>query len=644
MSYRVLVLPQVATMTPELLRKLKELTAAGATIVGAPPVKSPSLSHYPACDTEVKSLAAELWGSGAVPEQLSERRFGKGRIFWGGPFKSMAGATTVEDNSLGAARWIWFKEGNPAASAPPGTRYFRRAVNVVSGSELASARLLMTADNTFTCYVNGRKAGSGNEWETLHALELKPWLKPGGNLLCVAAVNTTDSPSPAGLIGLLRLRYADGRVVEIPTDARWDAANTAPAKWLQDTTAAASWTTAMELGAVGMAPWGTPRAPAENVDPIPNIALVEEVMQRLGVPPDFAAQTKQAAEKLRYIHRALDGSEVYFVANPYSHEVDAVGSFRVAGRQPELWWPESGRREGAGVYETSGEITRVPLHLDSFESVFVLFRPGEKARPDRIVAVTRNSEPILDANDGSRAAAPDELFRVAYDSAGSLQALLPAAGSYTFKSAAGDCKSVENPALPGPLELGGPWNVRFEPGCGAPEQITLDKLISWSEHPDPGVKYFSGHAAYSRTVTIPESFVGQDRRLYLDLGKVAVMAEVTLNGKYLGILWKAPFRIDITEAAKAGENQLEIRVVNLWVNRQIGDEQLPEDSERNANGTLKSWPAWLTENKPSPTGRSTFTSWRLWKKDSALVESGLLGPVRIQAACAKTLVNPTDRR
>jgi hypothetical protein len=110
------------------------------------------------------------------------------------------------------------------------------------------------------------------------------------------------------------------------------------------------------------------------------------------------------------------------------------------------------------------------------------------------------------------------------------------------------------------------------------------------------------------------------------------MAEVTLNHQPLGILWKPPFRVDVTEALKTGDNVLEIKVVNLWINRMIGDEQLPEDSERNGDGTLKSWPQWVNEGKPSPTGRKTFTSWRLWKKDSPLVESGLIGPVSLKAA------------
>ena len=107
------------------------------------------------------------------------------------------------------------------------------------------------------------------------------------------------------------------------------------------------------------------------------------------------------------------------------------------------------------------------------------------------------------------------------------------------------------------------------------------------------------------------------------------------------MLWKPPFRVEVTGAARAGENELEVQVVNLWPNRLIGDEQLPEDSERNPEGTLKRWPQWLAEGKPSPTGRYTFTTWRLWKKGDALLESGLLGPVRTVSARELTF-KPSD--
>jgi hypothetical protein len=118
-------------------------------------------------------------------------------------------------------------------------------------------------------------------------------------------------------------------------------------------------------------------------------------------------------------------------------------------------------------------------------------------------------------------------------------------------------------------------------------------------------------------------------RVYLDLGRVAVIARASINGRDLGILWNAPFRVDATDALRAGDNLLEVQVTNLPVNRLIGDEQLPEDAERNSDGLLQSWPQWLLDRKPSPVGRRTFATYRIWKKDSPLQESGLLGPATL---------------
>ena len=205
-------------------------------------------------------------------------------------------------------------------------------------------------------------------------------------------------------------------------------------------------------------------------------------------------------------------------------------------------------------------------------------------------------------------------------------------GTFTFKNAAGKVNTVLSQGLPAKTGIKGPWEVSFQTGWGAPDKIVMDELVSWSKHPDAGVKYFSGSATYHKTFSYkPELETGNNlkRAIYLDLGRVAVMAEVKLNGSDLGLLWKAPYRVDITDVVKNGDNILEIRVVNLWINRMIGDEQIAEDSERNPNGTLKKWPQWLQDKKPSPTGRFTFTSWRLWAKDSPLQPSGLLGPVTI---------------
>ncbi len=201
----------------------------------------------------------------------------------------------------------------------------------------------------------------------------------------------------------------------------------------------------------------------------------------------------------------------------------------------------------------------------------------------------------------------------------------------TLTAASGKTMDVNAVALLDPVEVSGPWEVRFPAGWGAPEKVAFDKLMSWSRHPDSGVKYFSGTATYTKTFQVPADMIGKDRRIYLDLGDVQVIAEVKLNGRDLGILWKPPFRLDVTDAVRPGDNALEVQVTNLWVNRLVGDEQLPEDCKRKPEGNLVEWPQWLLNGKPSPTGRRTFTTWRHWSKDSPLMESGLLGPVKVLA-------------
>ena len=201
-------------------------------------------------------------------------------------------------------------------------------------------------------------------------------------------------------------------------------------------------------------------------------------------------------------------------------------------------------------------------------------------------------------------------------------------GKYELTTASGKSKIINVKANSELKEISGPWKVFFDPAAGGPGEVSFSTLDDWSQRTEDGIKFYSGTAIYKKTFITPS--ISKTKRVILDLGKVAVMAEVKLNGKNLGTCWKSPYMVDITDVIKAGENQLEIKAVNLWINRQIGDENLSEDSDRNPDGTLKSWPDWVLNGQSSPTGRFSFTSWRLWKKNDKLVESGLLGPVTIQ--------------
>ncbi len=435
----------------------------------------------------------------------------------------------------------------------------------------------------------------------------------------------------------------------------------------------------------------------------------EKVLAEAGIPADFACD-RALAGKLRYTHRRLeDGGDVYFVANRCNAPAAGVCAFRVAGKQPQFWRPESGRIEPVAAFEREGQTTRIPLRLEAAESVFVVFRPGQspldpvvalacdgRALPEQPAAakivvlkagygppgdaartrdVKAKLEKLLDAGgasfqvvqmaegddpakgvvktlvadvlvngkprhiiapdpetidlDDPDASPPAAEFMSDSNGRPALEAWRN--GRYELKTASGRAPTFDVRDIPAAQEIAGRWQLRFPPGLGAPPQVVLDKLCSWSEHPDAGVRYFSGTAEYAKTFQIPAELLAADRGLYLDLGAVAVIAEVRLNGRSLGVLWKPPYRVEIAAAARPGKNELEVRVTNLWVNRMIGDEQLPDDCDRYPAGNLKAWPKWLEQGKPSPTGRIAFSSWKLWKKDSPLQESGLLGPVRLQA-------------
>ena len=523
MSYRVLVLPDSLVMTPRLLRKIQELVRSGATVIGPPPRKSPSLSGYPKCDQEVAALAGELWGP-CDGKNVTQHSFGKGKVVFG--------------------------------------------------------------------------------------------------------------------------------------------------------------------------------------------LSAEKVLAQSATPPDFTSRVS-----FHYIHRRQGDLDVYFVANPFPEQVQTTCGFRVTGKQPELWSPETGSIQDAPAWHAENGSTSVSLDLGPSGLVFVVFRRHSNCRGG-VLAVKRNATSILSSAEAA-SAGPDQrrftIERASYgvlddpkrtrDVRAKLQELLDTGersfevarmargddpafgvvktlvvdytvdgrhltarstdpemidlnspmggerqvalrqdpkgrllfeafqpGRYEIRSGAGRSSAVDVPALPEPVEVSGPWELRFAPDSGAPSQITLAKLGSWSARSEPGVKYFSGLATYRKSVEVPARCLGQTRRLVLDLGRVEVMARVKWNGTDLGILWKPPYQVDITGKAHAGKNQLEVSVVNLWPNRMIGDEQLPEDSQRNDNGTLKEWPKWVGEGKPSPTGRLTFTSWRLWKKDSPLRESGLIGPVTLRTS------------
>ena len=319
----------------------------------------------------------------------------------------------------------------------------------------------------------------------------------------------------------------------------------------------------------------------------------EPLEKALGVGADFSFTQGD----LLFIHRRAEAADIYFVSNQQPQEITTQCRFRVGSEVPEIWHPDTGAHETAALYQSGTASTTLPLHLDPSGSVFVIFR-HQTSEPAPVTGMKLDGSDVWTNEQNPPATLPSV-------SNGAIQFTAFKSGTYELTSGSAATMKAEVAPLPAPEEITGAWQIDFPPNLGAPGHATFDHLISWTDSPDEGVKYFSGTAAYNKDFSLPDGFAGKDRRIYLDLGAVKNLARVTVNGKDLGVLWKPPFRADITEAVHAGSNHLEIKVTNLWPNRLIGDQKLPEAK------------------------RITWASVSLYKAGSPLLPSGLLGPVMV---------------
>ena len=632
MSYRLLVLSKVETMTPRLLKRIWELVKSGVTVLGGRPLKSPSLSDYPNCDAEVARLADDLWGKGESAP-VGMRRFGKGFVGWGKtPQQVLADAHVPPDFS------------SVAGAAIQGLRYIHRSL---PGAEVY--------------FVSNQKLERQETVCEFRVADRRPelWHPDTGRLERVALYDCTNGTTrlplrleAAGSVFVLFKAGAQAQPDRLITISR----NGQELVGLRNPPAADVGIPTVDNG-LPAEPVTPPNAsPPANEGRQSTFTMAVWVRPAVDIPLPEEANTGETA----YLMERNDalfpppGHEVY-------HSQDHAGAGLSIGRNgvcvfehapfyfpPILVFaaPLTNWTHIAVVYEDGtpklylngklvheGRASTYIVHSGvgvlhrrrtaPFQGALGQFRGFGRALNENEAAQLMKQMPV------PIVPPPLPAVEVVQTQTGEHRAQVWEPGSYVAETARGETQRFEVADLPQPLELTGQWALSFPPGWGAPESITLDHLISWSVHPDPGVQHFSGTATYRKTFIVPQELPRPERRVFLDLGRVTVIARVKLNGHDLGILWKPPFRVDVTGALLSGENALQVDVVNLWVNRMIGDEALPSDSSRKPDGTLKEWPAWVQEGRPSPTGRYTFSTWPLWKKDEPLRESGLLGPVRL---------------
>ena len=321
-------------------------------------------------------------------------------------------------------------------------------------------------------------------------------------------------------------------------------------------------------------------------------------LRALNVAPDF----EETSGHLDYVHRADRARDIYFVRNDSAGVVDVAATFRVTGRAPELWNAIDGSVTAQTVYRVDGGRTTVPLHLDPFGSVFVVFAQPEGLHATKVLKDGREAT--------SAELSGDVRTGFALENA--------AAGAYRVRLTDGR-ELAAQVASPKSQELpASQWTIQFQADRGAPAGAQpISSFQSWAGSADPGVRYFSGTATYRTEVEVKPA---PDERVFLTLSDLHEICTVRVNGKNAGTIWAMPYRLDITASLSAGRNTLELDVTNLWPNRIIGDAQ------------------------PSATRTYTKTNIRKYTASSPLLPSGLIGPVTLETVRESKLRATPDSR
>ena len=276
---------------------------------------------------------------------------------------------------------------------------------------------------------------------------------------------------------------------------------------------------------------------------------------------DFDVLGSDSKTDFDYIHYTIGDKDLYFVTNQTTERQKIQCTFRVSGKQPELWDAQSGDILDARAFSQKDGLTGLPLSLEPYGAVLVVF-----------------DKKISDNKQG-----------IALQNHADFEVL---------------------------GEITGEWTVHFEPKWGGPESVVFPELLDWTKHSDEGIRYYSGRAFYKKSFNW-DAESGEGNNYFLQLGSVkdVGIAEVKINGIDKGVVWTSPFRIDISEELKQGENTLEIKVVNSWFNRVAGDQTFPDK---------KQYTSTNIDLKYDFRGRP--------RDEIPLEPSGLLGPVEILRA------------
>ena len=570
MSYALLVLPERPDMDLAVLRKIEKLVRDGATVLGPKPIRTATLEGYPGRDHEVAALADRVWGP-CNGTSVRERRLGKGRIVWN---------RSVQDvlASQGLSEDFGWRGGDGRTRLD----FLHRQCG---GEDIY--------------FVNNRN----ERWEEMECLfrvkgkTPQLWHPETGAVQPLPIYEETSSSTRVPL----HLRPAEAVFVVFRSSAP-------QVHW-----------TKLEC---------------------PNSGKIEPVLLPHSATPGGPMWLSDGKDEVtaQFITFDLGGAHVVEKVRIWNYNENVRGYINYGIKDMDLLISTNGTdfsKAGSFTLRDAGENQdknfSQDLSLPSVQARYVRFdirdnqdRPsyleGVSRRtglskvefycPDRLKKVRVHAvssglafDPATDEDFGSLHPPAEVVSRA--KNQWILKAWQP--GAFVLRNSAGRSVALDPGRIPSPQELSGSWSVSFPPNFGAPESQDFDRLVSWTERPEPGIKFFSGIARYQKTFDLPQDVFTRGTCLELDLGAVQHVSRVTLNGTSLGVVWKPPYSVDITAIARPGQNECVVEVANTWNNRLIGDAAAPAGKRVTTTNLQRHF---------SPDA-------------SGLDPSGLLGPVRI---------------
>lgn len=586
-QYKVLYLPNTSWIRPETLKILEQLAKSGAKIIGSKPQKSPSLTNYPHADGQIQHMAEGLWGTGLITEESVE-----------------------EYISTALSPDIRVEQGN---------------------EEDLSFLHKRTKDTDIYFIANAQKNSRREKFRfRMHGKQPELWNAESGKIENIAEWRENEDgtlsipihlESEEAVFVVFRKAIEAAYISESSSELK--APQTRPSANMQ--IVKAEYGSFLQEGLVDVTSELKQKVQGDKIEINANRLLcdcdpAQGYKKELRVKYKIGDEVKEVylMEKETIIIEAAEGDLeiVKGVFGKFKPETRGIPedfpTIDISHKVQEMI--AAGKME----IHVSDKLIPGKIALGSSKTLNIHYKVDGEERfmsvPDGQVLSLSPYRP----NDRLKVQQKKIFWETPYP------------GALSFTNSSGITKTAKVKSVPQPIGLEGEWQVRFSDGASEGKSIAFDSLYSWSKSSDESIRYFSGTAIYHKQFELEGDDIDSASSMELDLGNVLVIAEVSINGHNLGLLWRAPYKVNIEEYVLEGTNTMEVKVTNLWPNKLVGEERYAKDIDRKGAG-VKTLPDWLDGKTERNSKRSTFAAYKHWHEDSELQVSGLLGPVLIRS-------------